>query len=696
MRKLLPLLVTITALSLAAMACSLFARGTPAQPTGAPALAASAPAQAATPQRVATLAPTQPRSTRPAPEALPVSGDQPVEIRGTFTFSNSIITTYYVEHAVALIDMYGFITRDEEWELPVESQTLGYLDLNPETMRGTYWLQLPSRPTAVQADVNPDGKVETGVQVFVVAYSPNLTGGPYSVGDDRSLGWPSYLTSAKHDSENDDEVIGGSLVVWAPDDQQFFPSAFGPDGLLFTEDDPVAPLPAGYSIVNLDQTPFTISRDAQPELPLYEPLDVAIKDYSGLSYTEAFEQAFQIIRKEYAFNGVESKQPDWDALYAELSPRIQQAEQRRDSEAFYRAMRDFVLAFRDGHVNLSGGAVEQRLFTQETEGGYGFAVRELDDGSVVVVYVDPRGPAAQAGMQVGAVVSAFNNLPISEAIGAVKPWSAPHSTSFGLRYQQARYLVRAPLGTRTTVTFANPNGQSQTAQLTAVNERGSFSATSSFLGYDPNALPVTFEILPPGVGYIKISSNYDDLNLIIRLFERALQTFQANGLPGIVIDMRQNSGGANLGLAGFLTDQEIPLGQLSYYSESTGRFEPEGPPDRVLPNESQYRFDKMVLLVDQACASACELEAYGFSQVPGMQVVGQYPTAGIEAEVARGQFLLPDGLSLQVPTGRFTLPDGSLFLEGTGVQPTVRIPITRELVLASGDPILQRAVQLAQ
>ena len=84
-------------------------------------------------------------------------------------------------------------------------------------------------------------------------------------------------------------------------------------------------------------------------------------------------------------------------------------------------------------------------------------------------------------------------------------------------------------------------------------------------------------------------------------------------------------------------------------------------------------------------------QSYGFSQVPGIIVVGQYPTAGVEAEVARGQFNLPEGMSLQVPTGRFTLPDGSLFLEGQGVQPTMRIPINQETVLSRSDPVVDAA-----
>ena len=188
-------LIPLLAVSLAMIACSLTGRqnGTPTPPDE-PVQAVQA---SATPRPTATAlqSPTQAAPTSSADES-----DQPYQVTGTFSFSNDIITTYYIEHAVALVDMYGFVIRDEEWEMPVTSQTLGFLDLDPQSRQGSFTLQLPARPTGVQADLNPDGEDETGVKVYTVAYFPNLTGGPYSVGDDRSLGWPSYLTSAKADS----------------------------------------------------------------------------------------------------------------------------------------------------------------------------------------------------------------------------------------------------------------------------------------------------------------------------------------------------------------------------------------------------------------------------------------------------------------------------------------------------------------
>lgn len=662
--------------SLLLAACSF---SLPLQPTPAPTPPASPPTRV-------VVAPTLP------PVAPPTEGvTQPARISGSFDYSNDFIFTYYVQNAVALVDMYGFVTRDHEWELPVESQILGFLEIDAANQRGSFLLHLPAVPAGTLIDVDNNGQADTGVQVFAVAYWPNEAGGPFSEGNDRARGWPSYLASTVNDPENGDEVIGGKLVIWAPDDQQQFPVGFGEDGLLFTEDDPVGPVPAGYSIVDLDQAPFAFSQEPTPDLRLYEPADVAIKNLVDLSYTAAFDEMFAQVRREYAFSGIAGKEPAWDDLYAELAPRVVAAERARDARAFYMALRDFTLAFRDGHVGLSSGRFDGELFRSQAIGGYGMAVRELDDGRVIVVYVGAGGPADRAGIQVGAEVTAFNGQPIGAAIDAVQPFGAPFSTDFGLRYEQQRFLMRAPIGATVEIAFANRGQTPTSATLTAVAERESLFVTSLYRDANPAALPVEFRLLDSGIGYIKINSYYDDLYLLIRLFERALETFEQLEVRGIIIDMRQNSGGAPISLADYLTDREIPLGQREYFSEQTGRFEPSGPPRRVEPAATTYRFPRMALLVGPACASACDIGAYGFSQLPGMIVVGHYPTAGVYAEVARGQFLLPEGIALQVPTGRTVLPDGSIFLEGQGVPPTLRVPLTEETVLTDEDVLLREA-----
>lgn len=631
---------------------------------------------------------------KPVETAAPaaVEGDsQPVKITGDFSYSNDfVVETYIVEQAVALADMTAFVKRDKEYITSTESQTLGFMQPDYENNKATYYVQLPVRPEGELNNVNPGGASDKGVQIFAVAYWPNLAGGPYSEGDDPSYGWPTYLASIKTDTENKDEVIGGKLLIWSPDEKQSFPSSFGDDGLLFTEDDPVEPVKSGYTVVDLDASPFGFSREVEPNFTLYEPDDIAIKDYSADTYSTAFQKLFDTLKKEYAFNGIEGKEPDWDAVYAELMPRVQNAEDTKDAVAFYLAIRDFAWAFNDGHVGLSGGEIENQIFSDAVSNGYGFAIRLLDDGSVITTFVTPGGLAEKAGVKVGDILVEMGGVPVMEAIKAVQPLSAPFSTDFSEVYQQTRYLLRAPAGTETEFVFTSGT-KTKKVKIVSASEYDSYSITSIYNGFDPNALPVEFRILDSGVGYVKINSNYDDLNLIVRLFERALKTFQANELPGVIIDLRQNSGGNPLGLAGYLYDQDIELGQLEYFSELTGKFEPEGPREKVTPYTNLYSFDKTAVLVGQACASACEIEAYGFSKVPDMMVFGETPSAGVEAEVGRGQFELPEEISFQAPTGRFTNPDGSIFLEGQGVQITNPVPINAENVISGEDFILKAA-----
>jgi C-terminal processing protease CtpA/Prc len=405
---------------------------------------------------------------------------------------------------------------------------------------------------------------------------------------------------------------------------------------------------------------------------------------------------FERVRTEYAFNGIENKEPNYEQLRSTLEPRIAEAEQQEDGEAYYLALRDFTQAFKDGHVGINdGGRFEQPLFGERYGSGYGFAIREMDDDRVIVTYVVENGPAARAGIEVGAEVTAFNDKPIEEALRAVEPWNGPFSTQFGREYQQQRFLLRAPLGTEARITFRNGNDAQETATLRAIAEEESFQVTDPFAFADPAALPVEYGVLPEGTGYVRVNSNFDDLNLVVRLWERALSTFEQFRLENVIIDMRRNGGGASLGLASYLTDQEIEMGQLEYYSEATEQFEGRGTPERILPADRQFRFPNMALLVDQFCYSACELEAYALSQVPDMLVIGQYPTAGVEAEVARGQFQMPEGISIQVPTGRF-VKNGEIFLEGKGVEPTIRIPIDEDTVSVEEDVVLQRAEEELQ
>ena len=651
---------------------------------------------------VTQVSPTSlPVPTTVAIQAPLVTTNEPFRITGSFKWTQEIEGTLadnkiFAERQVVLTDLHGFVIRNKQWELPVDSQVLGYVQYDPNSGIGTYELSLPEVPQGTFNNVGNKNPQDTGVQIFAASYAPNIYGSPFESGDDRSLGWPNDTASIKTDSNRDDEVTGGKLIIWSPDGKQQFPTGFGADNKLFTPDDPVAPVPAGYTVVDLDTNPFTFSQSPQQDVTLYEAQEVKPHDFSNETYTQAFDDLVSFLKTDYAFNGIQGKQPNWDQLVASIRPRVQQAEQNHDSYAYYEALRDFTFSFKDGHVGLDGGDLSTKDLQAHYIGSFGFTVRVLDDQSVLVDSVLAGGPAEAAGMKAGAIVTQFNGKPVMDVINSEPMFLGLQSSDFAILYIKAIMLTRAGPNTQANVTFTNPGGTSRSATLMSVVSQDEINTLLKQMGSNqtPDLLPVQLKTLTVNgsdLGYIQINSNEDDLNLILRLFERGLKDFQQNKVAGLIIDLRNNGGGVPLGLAGFLTNQTIGLGQLEYYNKLTGKFEPQGQLDQFQPNQEQYHFDKIAVLVGLNCDSACELEAYGFSKVPGAVVVGQYPTGGVEAEVSRGQIKMPEGISMQFPTGREVLPDGSLFLEGIGVQPTIKVPVNESNVLSTEDVVLTAA-----
>lgn len=631
-------------------------------------------------------------SEEPVPE-----GDDPVQITGTIEISNDLIVEiYFAENFVLLEDLHGFVNREFDFEQPVESQIIGPVVVN-EDGEYTFTLNLPAYPNSLYNDVDNDGEEDTGVQVWQVVMSANQIGTPFLDGFDIWVkeSWSMAYTSAHINSENEDEIDGGTIIVWAPDDEQDFPTGFGDDGLLFTDDDPVDKLPAGYSLVYLDSEPFEIYKENYPELLLLEG-DVAVNDLSDLGWVEGFGALYAQASTEYPFT--ELKEVDWEAIYEEIAPRIEEAEANADPVSYFLALQDFAFSIPDGHVYLGGEDFD--LIAEDVSGGYGFGMIDLSDGRTIAHVLVEDGPAAQAGMEWGAEILEWGGTPISERIEDVVVWSGPFSNPELERLQYLRFLSHDPLGTEVDITFQNPGAdEPETVTLKAALDGSTLGLTSAFADYDPYALPVEYEILPSGYGYLAINSLSDDLNLTVRLWEWAVQAMSDAGVPGVIIDLRQNGGGAPIGsfLASYFTDQPLDLSLNYYYSDETGELETFRPPDSIEPNPDWYYDGDVIVLVSHACASACENVAWVFDQLPQTTVYGYYSTMGIYGEVGRGQYNLPGDYFFQIPTGLSTDMDGNIIIEGPGVVPDVRVPLDEDTAyrqyIEGEDVLLNAAIE---
>jgi len=617
----------------------------------------------------------------------------PVEVTGKVAHTNGFFTEGVDEPEVILEDEAGFVDRNHGFVMPEKSQVLGQITSDFYTSPFTYNIELPIVPGASLRDVDNNGQKNPGVMIYAVAYWTNTWGDPYL--EERDLyggGWSTAYSSA-HIDQNPSahgEVIGGKYLVYAPDDQEGFPSGFGADKKLFTADDPIVRIPQGYTVVNMDTDPFTFDRSSHPEIDTIEGEGAAQEDFSNMSYTDAFKAMVDMFRKKYAYT--ELKNIDWDAKEAQFLPQFEAADKNKDSAAYQHALRDFIWSIPDGHLSAP---TDNNEFTTATSGGVGMDIRDIDDGSVIVDYLTDGGPAQKAGIQVKAQIISINGTPINDFVNAVVPWSSPFSSDIVRRLQQLRYAMRTPVGTDMQIEYKNPgDSSSTTVKLTSVQENDSFRYSSFNKGLTGLELPLQYTVLDSGYIKVNLYGFFDSARLTIQLWERLIKALNDNQVPGLVIDMRQNRGGSGFladEMAAYFFNDPLDVGNTASYDDSLGKFyvDPNLEAKFILPPENMRYNGNIALLVGPNCNSACEYFTYDMTLQNRAAIVGQYPTAGLGG--GQTTYVMPDGLQLQYSTGRNLDANGNINIEGKGIAPTVKVPVD-ETTLFQTDPVLDAAV----
>lgn len=638
--------------------------------------------------------PSAATATDTALPQAPIVEDQggPVVLQGDVTYTNPYFTIGIAEPMIVLEDQAGFIDRNPGFVLPRPSQTLGQITSDFLDSPFSYTLALPIEPQGSLRDVDNDGETDTGVMVFAVAYWANKFGDPFL--EQRDLfggGWSTAYASTlvTNLASRRNEVIGGKLLIYAPDTEQGFPAGFGDDGLLFTDDDPIVGLPAGYTVVDLDASPFAFDRSQAPRIDLLEPDFAALNDFSNLDYDAAFDALIDLLRREYAFT--EYKHIDWDALAATFSPRMVAAAANNSRAAYIDTLREFAYAIPDGHIQGPGPSSTMRMRIQ---GGIGLAVSELDNGDIIAVFVEPNSPADDAGIHPGDRVVSVDGMPISTYVGTITPLSAPFSTEHVRRLHQLRQAMRFPIGASVELSYI-PAGESTAIQtsLTAINETASLQfGVPQQTGYE---LPLDYRQLPSGYVYVRLYSFFDNELLTVQLWERLMQTLRSRNAPGLIIDLRNNTGGR-----GFLADQMAAyFFDTPYVLGNTGRydaelddfyFDPRTVDRFYLPAEELRYEGPVVVLVGPNCSSACEFFAYAMTQADRATIIGHYPTAGLGGSI--DLVVMPDDQQFQFTAGRAVDATGEIHIEGVGVVPDIRVPGTAETLLID-DAVLDAAIR---
>lgn len=173
------------------------------------------------------------------------------------------------------------------------------------------------------------------------------------------------------------------------------------------------------------------------------------------------------------------------------------------------------------------------------------------------------------------------------------------------------------------------------------------------------AQTVEYEMKADQIGYIRVSEfdtvTYDQ-------FEKALNELEADGMQGLVIDLRNNPGG-NLSTVTDMLKLLLPEGTIVSTKDKYGNT------DEITCDGSHEFTKPLAVLVNQYSASASEIfsgaiQDYGIGQIVGMTTYGK----GVVQQLMD----LGDGTCLKMTIAEYYTPSGRS-INGTGVEPDVEV-----------------------
>lgn len=193
---------------------------------------------------------------------------------------------------------------------------------------------------------------------------------------------------------------------------------------------------------------------------------------------------------------------------------------------------------------------------------------------------------------------------------------------------------------------------------------------------------VEYEMKDDGVGYLMVSE-FDDVTY--DQFKNALENLEAEGMKGLVIDLRGNPGG-NLSTVTDMLRLLLPEGTIVSTKDKKGNTE-------EITCDGKNEFTRpLIVLVNQYSASASEIFAgaiqdYGIGQIVGVTTYGK----GVVQQLMD----LGDGTFLKLTIAEYYTPSGRS-INGEGVIPDVEIEYEYDENDPQNDNQLNKAIELIQ
>ena len=250
-----------------------------------------------------------------------------------------------------------------------------------------------------------------------------------------------------------------------------------------------------------------------------------------------------------------------------------------DSQLMDGAISGMVQSLGDPHSIYLQADMYQELkaHTEGEFGGIGVTMG-FKDNKVTIISVLPDTPGEKAGLKAGDEILAVDGTPVSE-----------------MQSEEVAMHIRGEVGTHVTLTISRDGSESD---------------------YDIERATIKIEtakgkMLADGMGYIRIASFSENTD---KEFEAAYKELEAQGMKGLIIDLRENPGGLLTSCVN-IANMVVPKGPIVSVVERDGSKE---------VHESKLEEEKypIVVLIDGNSASASEILAGALQDTGAATIVG--------------------------------------------------------------------------
>ena len=294
---------------------------------------------------------------------------------------------------------------------------------------------------------------------------------------------------------------------------------------------------------------------------------------------------------------------------------------------------------------------EYKILEEQTQGVYygigAYVSQDVETGFCAISGVIKNSPAEEAGLMEGDIIYKVDGEDMA-----------------GLELDEVVSNIRGEEGSEVTLPLVR-DGKNMEVTLTRARV---------------NTPTVDSEMLQDGIGYLQITE-FDDVTT--EQFNENMAQLKADGLKGLIIDLRGNPGG-NVTTVCAIAEQLLPEGLVFYMEDKDG-------------NKTEYKCDgadfdlPLVVLVNEYSASAAEIlsgavKDAGIGKLVGKKTFGK----GIVQNVIP----LEDGSAIKLTIANYYTRGGN-DIHLKGVEPDVEVDLDTDAYLDDGtDTQLDKALEV--